>query len=206
MVRFDRAPSCYRGSVTPLLCTNNSCGLVSAPAVSAGSSAGLSALEAPDCIRKTPAASRNPAARCLAIRQLVARLSKSGIVSLPAKHSVAVLVRNGDRILAIRRPDDDDELPGIWGLPAGSFRDSETLEDLIHRIGLDKLGVSLSPIRKLADGAQDRERYRLEMELWEVEMEGAPGKAQWQWTALETLQQGSDQGSLCCRLALLRGI
>jgi 8-oxo-dGTP diphosphatase len=123
-------------------------------------------------------------------------------VSLPVKHSVAVLVRNDDRILAIRRPDDDDELPGIWGLPAGSFRGGETVEDLIRRIGRDKLGVSLIPHRKLAGGAQDRTRYRLEMELWEAEMEGTPGVSRWQWTTLETLQPGSEQGSLCCRLAL----
>jgi ADP-ribose pyrophosphatase YjhB (NUDIX family) len=113
-----------------------------------------------------------------------------------------VLVRNGDRILAIRRPDDDDELPGIWGLPAGSFRGRETLEDLIRRIGRSKLRVTLMPKRKLAVGAQDRERYRLEMELWEVEIEGTPGESQWQWTTLETLLPGSEQGSLCCRLAL----
>jgi ADP-ribose pyrophosphatase YjhB (NUDIX family) len=123
-------------------------------------------------------------------------------MNLPIKHSVAVLVRNGDRILAIRRPDDDDELPGIWGLPAGSFRGGETLEDLICRIGRDKLGVSLMPKRKLAEGAQDRERYRLEMELWEAEMEGNPVAPQWQWAKLETLQPGSQHGSLCCRLAL----
>jgi len=123
-------------------------------------------------------------------------------VSLPVKHSVAVLVRNGDRILAIRRPDDDDELPGIWGLPAGSFRGFETLETLIRRIGRDKLGVFLTPQQKLAAGAQDRERYRLEMELWETQMEGTPREGEWKWTTLETLRNGSEQGSLCCCLAL----
>lgn len=123
-------------------------------------------------------------------------------MSLPVKHSVAVLVGNGDRILAVRRPDDDDDLPGIWGLPAGSFRDGETLEELIHRIGRDKLGVALTPKRKLAEGAQDRQRYRLAMELWEAELEGNPGGQQWEWTTLETLREGSERGSLCCKLAL----
>ena len=123
-------------------------------------------------------------------------------MSLPLKHSVAVLIRNGDLILSTRRPDDDDELPGIWGLPAGSYEEAETVEDLIRRIGRDKLGVSLSPKRKLVDGAQDRERYRLQMELWESEMKGLPGKAEWKWTTLETLQDGSNRGSLCCSLAI----
>jgi ADP-ribose pyrophosphatase YjhB (NUDIX family) len=123
-------------------------------------------------------------------------------MSRPAKHAVAVLVRDGDRILAIRRPDDDDELPGVWGLPAGSFRGGETLEDLIRRIGREKLGVLLRPTQKLAAGSQERKHYRLEMELWEAEMEGVPGESQWKWTTLETLAAGRDQGSLCCRLAL----
>jgi 8-oxo-dGTP diphosphatase len=126
-------------------------------------------------------------------------------MTLPLKHSIAVVVRDGSQILAIRRPDDDDELPGIWGLPAGTFRDSETLDDLIRRIGNDKLGVALAPVRKLAEGAQDRERYRLEMALWEATMTGTPGisgRIQWKWTTLEGLKQGSEQGSLCCRLAL----
>ena len=123
-------------------------------------------------------------------------------MSLPVKHSIAVLVRDGDRILAVRRPDDDDELPGIWGLPAGSFREGETLEVLIRRIGRDKLGVFLTPTRKLAGGAQDRTRYRLEMELWEAEMAGVPGKLRWKWTTPEDLREGSEQGSLCCKLAL----
>ena len=123
-------------------------------------------------------------------------------MSLPVKRSVAVLIKNESRILAVRRPDDDDELPGVWGLPAGSYRDSETLADLVARIGRDKLGVSLIPVRKLAHGTQTRERYRLEMELWEAEMEGEPQHPAWRWAQSETLQPGESQGSLCCRLAL----
>ena len=58
---------------------------------------------------------------------------------LPTKHSVAVVVSKGDQILAIGRPEDDDELPGIWGLPAGTRRGTETVEEVIRRIGQDKL-------------------------------------------------------------------
>jgi 8-oxo-dGTP diphosphatase len=123
-------------------------------------------------------------------------------VTLPIKHSVAVLIKNGDRVLAIRRPDDDDELPGIWGLPAASYREDETLEELIDRIGRDKLHVVLTPKRRLTAGVQDRIRYRLEMELWEAGMTGAPRGIEWGWMPLETLRAGSEKGSLCCSLAL----
>jgi len=118
------------------------------------------------------------------------------------KRSVAVVIRNGDLILATRRADDDDELPGVWGLPAGSYRDSEGLHDLVFRIGRDKLGVVLKPIRKLSEGSQQRPHYVLEMELWEAEMTGTPHHPAWQWAAPEILQPGVLQGSLCCRLAV----
>jgi len=123
-------------------------------------------------------------------------------MSLVVKRSVAVLIRSGNSFLSTRRPDEDDELPGVWGLPAGSYRESETLEDLVTRIGRDKLGVTLIPVRKLAMGRQERERYVLEMELWEVEMSGVPRHPAWQWATAQILEPGKSQGSLCCRLAL----
>jgi ADP-ribose pyrophosphatase YjhB (NUDIX family) len=118
------------------------------------------------------------------------------------KHSIAVLIRNGDRILTTRRSGSDDELPGIWGLPAGTFRESETLEDLIQRIGEQKLGVRLAPVRKLCAGMQQRPMYTLKMELWEVLMEGTPNHPQWKWADLDALEPGRDAGSLCCELGL----
>jgi 8-oxo-dGTP diphosphatase len=109
---------------------------------------------------------------------------------LPVKHSVAVMVLYGNQVLAIRRPENDDELPGIWGLPAGTFRPGETLEALIMRIGHDKLGVQLTPVRHLASGKQNRSKYRLEMQLWEASMNGTPTVPQWQWTSVESLRPG----------------
>jgi 8-oxo-dGTP diphosphatase len=122
-------------------------------------------------------------------------------VSKSVKRSVAILIRKGDLVLTVRRADDDDELPGVWGLPAGSFRNSESLKDLIARIGQQKLRVVLTPIRKLAEGTQDRAAYRLEMELWEAAMEGTPDR-EFEWSSPEALRPGMAQGSLCCELAL----
>jgi ADP-ribose pyrophosphatase YjhB (NUDIX family) len=118
------------------------------------------------------------------------------------KHSVAVMISNGNQILATRRAENDDELPGIWGLPAGTCRDTETIEDVIRRIGRDRLGVKLTPIRMLAAGAQDRSAYRLKMELWEVSMDGAPNHAEWKWASMDVFVPGAAVGSLCCELAL----
>jgi hypothetical protein len=121
---------------------------------------------------------------------------------LPVKHSVAVMIVQGKLILSTRRAEDDSELPGIWGLPAGTIRGTETVEDVILRIGRDKLGVTLQPVRLAARGAQDRPNYRIEMELWEVSMQGIPSCREWQWATLDLLLPGSAAGSLCCQLAL----
>jgi ADP-ribose pyrophosphatase YjhB (NUDIX family) len=120
----------------------------------------------------------------------------------PVKRSVAVLIHKEDRILSTRRPDHDDELPGVWGLPAGSFREFETLADLVYRIGIEKLGVTLTPIRKLTEGTQERAAYLLQMELWEAKMDGTPTHPAFQWAPFEILQSGVARGSLCCELAL----
>ena len=117
------------------------------------------------------------------------------------KRSVAVAIFNQGRILAIRRPETDDELPGIWGLPAGTTRGAENVEEVIKRIGRDKLGVHLNPVRKISSGAQDRPKYRLEMELWEASMEGTPTHPEWQWASIDVLKPGAAAGSLCCQLA-----
>ncbi len=122
--------------------------------------------------------------------------------SKPIKHSVAVLVRKGDEILTVRRPDDDDELPGIWGLPAGTYGPGETLEALVKRIGRDKLGVDLWPLDVLAEGSQNRANYSLEMALVEAEMVGVPRQAEWRWALPGALKVGQGRGSLCCDLAL----
>ena len=123
-------------------------------------------------------------------------------MSVPVKHSVAVVIRRNGLILAIRRPDDETELPGIWGLPAGSFQPGESLEQLVLRIGRDKLGVQLKPIRMLAQGSQQRPAYRLQMELWEASMTGTPTHPAWKWSDLDVLKEGQTSGSLCCELAL----
>ena len=120
----------------------------------------------------------------------------------PIKRSVAVVIQKDGRVLAVRRSESDDELPGIWGLPAGSFRESETVEALIRRIGKTKLGVSLSPVREMASARQDRAAYQLDMQLWEVEMVGVPSHPEWQWAERDLFKEGQARGSLCCDLLI----
>jgi 8-oxo-dGTP pyrophosphatase MutT (NUDIX family) len=123
-------------------------------------------------------------------------------MSKPTKRSVAVLVRRNGQILSVRRPADDDELPGIWGLPAGTCGEGESVSDVIQRIGREKLGVELRPLHLLRRGIQERPGYVLDMELWEAGLTGYPDYPEWQWASFEILRSGASSGSLCCELAL----
>ena len=78
----------------------------------------------------------------------------------------------------------------------------ESLTDLIRRIGRDKLGVGLKPIRVLTRGRQVRAKYVLEMELVEGGMNGVPTHSKWLWSPPDGLREGQRRGSLCCDLAL----
>ncbi|MDH3734762.1 MAG: DNA mismatch repair protein MutT [Gemmatimonadota bacterium] len=141
------------------------------------------------------------------------------------KQSIALVIREpgeptmvacgpGARWLMVRRPDDDEDLPGVWGLPAGTAEKDESTDGLVRRIGREKLSVELEPGAVVAGGVADRTGYRLEMNLWTativagdpmVGMPGTPGHtvyADWRWGDPPELRSGARQGSLCCRLGL----
>ncbi|WP_420616969.1 NUDIX domain-containing protein [Candidatus Palauibacter sp.] len=117
------------------------------------------------------------------------------------------------RWLLVRRPDDDPDLPGVWGLPAGSHAEGETDEALVRRIGREKLGVETEDLGRLSEGHLDRTGYRLEMRLHAARIvareprvpQPVPGVTQyseWDWKPPVELRDGARRGSLCCRLAL----
>ena len=145
------------------------------------------------------------------------------------RRSIAVIVREtgddadvvgcgpGPLWLLVRRPEDDEDLPGVWGLPAGTAEPGETDLDLVRRIGVEKLGVELDPGARVAVGSVERADYTLEMELWTAAIvagrpdpdtprsgnaSGRTRYADWRWEDPSALEPGARDGSLCCRLGL----
>jgi ADP-ribose pyrophosphatase YjhB (NUDIX family) len=119
------------------------------------------------------------------------------------------------RWLLVLRPEDDEDLPGVWGLPAGTQHPGETDRELVRRIGREKLALQVEPGVSIAAGSAVRPAYRLDMSLWTAEIvageprvEGtdAPGAttryAAWRWADPSALETGARQGSLCCRLGI----
>lgn len=135
----------------------------------------------------------------------------------PRKRSIAVVIEepdgSGPSWLLVQRPLDDDDLPGAWGLPAGSFEIDESGEALVRRIGRQKLGVDLRPGRAVVSGRTERSAFTLEMTLWTATIEAGsicvPREDRtvtqyrdWAWRPPGALAPGAGRGSLCCRLGL----
>ncbi len=138
---------------------------------------------------------------------------------LELRRAVAAVVRRNDGlVLAVRRPDEPgEELPGLWGLPAVTLHEEESVEEGVRRIGREKLAVELTPLRALAEGDQQRAGYALHMTVYEASMAGEPSAlggpsrapaatgTQYDavdWLPAESFREAADAGSLCCRLLL----
>ena len=136
------------------------------------------------------------------------------------QRAVALVVHCPDDaalLLAVRRPEDDAELPGLWGLPAATLRDDETVDDAARRIGQTKLGVDVEPGEVAARGTQQRPDYLLDMALLTATLRDsdthprlqAPSGlstayVDWRWAHPNILVEAAERGSLCCRLLLSR--
>ena len=120
---------------------------------------------------------------------------------------------NGDQVLVVQRPADDEDLPNAWGLPAASLREGEDWTAAVKRAGREKLGVDLEVGREVQRGSLERKDYTLEMRLFEAKVgSGVPVAPQadttvtqyqsWRWGSAQDLRPAADAGSLCCRLYL----
>jgi ADP-ribose pyrophosphatase YjhB (NUDIX family) len=133
------------------------------------------------------------------------------------KRSVALVIEAPEGLLLVRRPGDDESLPGVWGLPAATLRPGEDEEDAVRRAGRDKLGVEVRPLRPLGEEEGERPGYRIVMRDWAVEIAAGepavpqPGEGtqydELRWGEPAELVPAARRGSLCARLLLReRGI
>lgn len=135
----------------------------------------------------------------------------------PIKESVAIVIYddNHEKVLVVRRPLDDESLPGYWGFPAASRKDpSETWEELAHKAALTKLGVKIEIVRFLGEDTIDRGKFILKLQDFECRIiEGNPVVPQPDNSVtqyieskytndFEPLKASADKGSLCTRIFL----
>ena len=141
----------------------------------------------------------------------------------PIKQSVSLAVfareipgGSDGPVILVRRPEQDEDFPGMWGLPAASCLLGETPEEAAERAGLQKLGAPIEALEPLVSGEQQRPGYTLKMTLYgarlagpEPSLEGQRNDpsgltfyTEWRWGWPGELRESAQLGSLCCRLLL----
>jgi 8-oxo-dGTP diphosphatase len=133
----------------------------------------------------------------------------------PTKESVAFYALDSEgAFLCVRRSDDDESLPGVWGLPGASLREGESHEDAVIRGARDKLGIEIGIKKYTGDATQDRGSYIIHLCEYEVDIaEGEPqtlnsdlttsSYAAVQWAGdPEVLREAATRGSLCSQIFL----
>jgi 8-oxo-dGTP pyrophosphatase MutT (NUDIX family) len=114
------------------------------------------------------------------------------------------VIESPDGVLLVRRPDDDESLPGVWGLPAASLLGDESEEDAVRRAGREKLGVEVAPLQPIGnDGAMTDWEARIVDGRPSVPQPGPNTQyAQLRWGDPRDLVPAARQGSLCSRVLL----
>ena len=114
------------------------------------------------------------------------------------------MIERPEGLLLVRRPDDDPDLPGVWGLPAVSLAPGESEEEAVRRAGRDKLGVEVEPVERV--GCEEA------MTDWEARIVSGrpavpqPGPhtqyAELRFAEPSELVPAARRGSLCSRVLL----
>jgi ADP-ribose pyrophosphatase YjhB (NUDIX family) len=133
----------------------------------------------------------------------------------PLKRSVSLVIEGHGGVLLVRRPDDDESLPGHWGLPAASLHEGESEVEALRRAGREKLGVELELLGPIGEDEAERGAHRIEMRDWAAAIAaGEPAVPQpgegtqyvdWRWGDAAELAPAARAGSLCARVLLRSG-
>jgi 8-oxo-dGTP diphosphatase len=120
------------------------------------------------------------------------------------KRSVSLVIEGPEGLLLVRRPDDDESLPGVWGLPAVSLAPAESEEDAVRRAGRDKLGVDVEPVEPVGrEGGMTDWKARVAAGEPAVPQPGPNTQyTDLRWGEPAELVPAAREGSLCCRVLL----
>jgi hypothetical protein len=114
------------------------------------------------------------------------------------------VIEGPEGLLLVRRPDDDESLPGVWGLPAVSLAPGEPEEDAVRRAGRDKLGVEVEPLEPMGSEAGMTD-WRVRVCSGEPQVPQPGPNTQYtdlRWGEHVELVPAAREGSLCCRVLL----
>lgn len=73
------------------------------------------------------------------------------------KVNVSAVIRQGDAFLLIKRADDEEVFPGLWGIPGGTVEPTDaTLEGALRRECLEEVGIEVDNIRLITNDIHDK--------------------------------------------------
>lgn len=129
--------------------------------------------------------------------------------------AIVLKKKGSDEFLIVRRPSDDPDLRGEWGLPAITLRPGELPEDGARRVCSEKLRCRGKPTKFLGTMFQRRNSY--DLFLMDIEMELESGTkpnttasntkttkyVEQKWTSDPlTLMPAAQNGSCCASIFL----
>lgn len=136
----------------------------------------------------------------------------------PVRHAIALAIaasHDPALVLAVRRPEDDPDVPGVWGLPATTIAQGESVGAAARRVGAQKLGAPVRLGKLIASGQAQRQGYRLHLTVYAAELiqaepvlpptpdqGGVTYYKEWRWASPALLEDGVRKGSICCKLFL----
>lgn len=137
-------------------------------------------------------------------------------LSKPVNYAIFYIIKHAiekGKFVIVQRPRDDENLPDLWGIPAGSVMPNESFEDSVIRQAKNKLGVDVKIVEFIGRGNIDRGEYILHGEEYLVEIiegdlsvnrpEVQGTKYQdWKWGTAEDIKETAQKGSLCCNIYL----
>lgn len=82
-----------------------------------------------------------------------------------------VIFRDSSReeFLSVKRPEDDENRPGEWGLPSTTVKEDEDWKDAVRRAGRKKLGADVTIGKLMSEGGQARDGYNVKLRNYLVE-------------------------------------
>lgn len=114
---------------------------------------------------------------------------------LPFKVNVSVVIRRADEFLLLKRADDEDVFPGLWGIPGGTVEPSDKdLEAALRRECLEEVDVIIGDTKLISNNINDKgDRGALYLVYEAMYESGEPkpldGTSDVQWLKIDDVRQ-----------------
>ena len=113
---------------------------------------------------------------------------------IPFKINVSVIIRRNDQFLLIKRADDEDIFPGLWGIPGGTVEPTDgTLEIALARECREEVGIEIRDPQLIANNINNKGNKGALYMVYQAEyVSGTPrpldGTADVQWLSIDEIR------------------